>query len=140
MASGGQISESIDSKIGTYTCKIVVNASPSGSYNESFTFSLTMNLPTASDQPTGLTASSITSTSVALSWLAPGNNGGSEIINYEIWWDQNDDNWQLNQVCTDTSKTVTGLIAGNIYRFKVKAINSIGASNFTDIVSITTAT
>jgi hypothetical protein len=60
-----------------------------------------MSLPTASDPPTDLADSSITSTSVALSWLAPGNNGGSAITSYEIWWDKNDENWQFNQVCTD---------------------------------------
>ena len=50
-----------------------------------------MSLTTATvpDPPTALTAiaASTTSTSVAFSWTAPANNGGSSIDGYEILWD-----------------------------------------------------
>jgi len=81
-----------------------------------------------------LIASSITSSSVALSWLIPANNGGSAITSYQIYWDKNNENWQFNQICTPTFASVSGLSAGKIYRFKVKAINNVGLSNFSDLV------
>jgi hypothetical protein len=68
-------------------------------------------IATYSDTPTVLTASSITSTSIALSWLAPAYNGGSAIIKYEIFSAKNDENWHFSQECTDTFSTVIGLTA-----------------------------
>jgi hypothetical protein len=43
--------------------------------------------------PTDFTVLTTTSTSVTFSWLAPLNNGGSEITGYEILRDQNNHNW-----------------------------------------------
>ncbi len=50
--SGGSISENNTSFVGSYICK--VSANTQSYFDESFSFSLTMTLPTAPDPPTNL--------------------------------------------------------------------------------------
>ena len=72
-----------------YLCTVRVYT-PNGVYqNNSFTFSLTMSLPTVTDPPTNLmeTTASTTSTTVAFSWTPPVNDGGLAITGYEIQCD-----------------------------------------------------
>lgn len=38
--------------------------------------------------PTSLNATSITTTTIQFSWVAPSDVGGSPIIDYAVWWDQ----------------------------------------------------
>ena len=49
-----------------------------------------LSTATAPDPPTALTAiaANTTSTSVAFSWTAPANDGGSPVTGYQIIWDQ----------------------------------------------------
>ncbi|POX55261.1 chitinase [Streptomyces sp. Ru71] len=79
--------------------------------------------------PTGLTASSVTSTSVALSWSAvPGATG------YAVHRDG-----AKVQTVTGTTATVTGLAPSTSYSFQVSALNDAGESAKSAAVTATTS-
>ena len=77
--------------------------------------------------PTGLTATP-GNTQVALSWTAPTNNGGSAITDYAIQYSINGSIWNAfnDGISTTTSANVTGLTNGQVYHFRVNAINVAG--------------
>jgi streptogramin lyase/alpha-tubulin suppressor-like RCC1 family protein len=79
--------------------------------------------------PTNLTAPSKTATSVSLSWTAPATDGGSSITDYKIEHSTNGASWTVfnDGESTSTSETVTGLTRGIPYKFRVSAINALGA-------------
>ncbi|MDR1266334.1 MAG: fibronectin type III domain-containing protein [Propionibacteriaceae bacterium] len=64
---------------------------------------------------------------VGLSWVAP-NDGGAAISHYVIWYRaQNTAVWQLTATDTPlTAYTVTGLVNGTTYEFRLAAVNAIG--------------
>jgi len=76
---------------------------------------------------------------VTLSWSAP-NNNGSPIIRYEFrqrigttgTWSS----W-ISTGSTATSRVVTGLANGTSFGFQVRAVNAIGASGTSDVVTVT---
>ncbi len=79
-------------------------------------------------------------TQVAFSWTAPANDGGSVVIGYNIYLLTYDEGWQpQSEGQTDTFFTLTDLTAGNTYKFKVSATNSVGASEYTSDLSIVAA-
>ena len=81
------------------------------------------------DAPTGLTSSEVGSTSLKLSWSAPGDDGGSGITNYRVRRANNSVGGYVDtNTGTARSLTVTGLTRGNIYTFSVDAQNSAGFS------------
>ena len=87
--------------------------------------------PTIPGSPTNVTGQSGNS-SIALSWIAPENNGNSIIINYKIEYSINDGNtWTT--LSKESSKLlsydITGLTNGLSYIFRVSAINAVGTSN-----------
>ena len=65
--------------------------------------------------------------SATVSWTAPNNTGGSAITGYRVKADPG------GALCitTGTSCTFNGLTPGQGYTFVVKAINAVGASNWT---------
>lgn len=72
-----------------------------------------------------------------IEWLKPENDGGSEVINYLIerkerksirWIKVNKDS-----ILKDTTFKVTGLQEGNIYQFRVTAINAAGDSEPSEV-------
>ena len=70
--------------------------------------------------------------SIALSWIAPENNGNSLIINYKIEYSINSGNtWTI--LSKESSKAlfynITGLTNGLSYIFRVSAINAVGTGN-----------
>ncbi|MDE0086571.1 MAG: fibronectin type III domain-containing protein, partial [Candidatus Poribacteria bacterium] len=85
--------------------------------------------------PTSLSAAiGSTSGSIDLSWTAPAD-GGSPITGYQITYCKYDNGWKRENWTswsstgsTSTSYTVTGLEVGGFYRFRVRAVNSIGSS------------
>lgn len=90
-------------------------------------------------KPSAPTLLSATDTSVTLQFYKPTDNGGSEIIEYELY--MNDGN-SLNEPTTKDASytsnslthTVSGLSTGLIYKFKFRAINEVGNSEDSDIV------
>lgn len=72
---------------------------------------------------------------MTLSWRAPEHNGGSPITGYVI--EQRDDLvgiWTLaSKAEADvTSATVAGLPEGQVYFFRVAAVNECGRGSFTE--------
>ena len=62
---------------------------------------------------------------VELSWTAPASNGGDSITGYE--YEQSGSGTWISTGGTDTTYTVFNLTNGQPYRFRVRALNSVGA-------------
>jgi len=92
--------------------------------------------------PTNLTASTISSSQINLSWTAPNDNGGSSITGYKI--ERSTDNgttWSVivpNTALTSTTYNDTGLTHSTTYSYRVSAINSVGTSSSSNTASATT--
>jgi hypothetical protein len=96
---------------------------------------------TEPDAPTSLGAIP-GSNQMLLNWTAPGNNGGSAITNYLIEYKLHTDSSYTtfsHAVSTITMATVTGLTNGLNYDFRVSAVNSIGTSTPSSVISATPA-
>ena len=110
--------------------------------DSTFTFSLTMSLPTVPDPPTGMPGQlSITSTSLEFSWSPPANDGGSAITGYQIWYDGGSgvlDQMLFYSTVSGSSVTVAGLMPIMDYWFRVAAINSYGISILSPLFMLTT--
>lgn len=100
-------------------------------------------LPTAPSAPTGLTATTTSSSQINLSWTAPSNNGGSVITGYKIDRSNNGGStWSTvvsNTGSIGTTYSSTGLTANATYTFRVSAINVVGTSSPSNIASATTS-
>ncbi len=64
-------------------------------------------------------------------WTAPASNGGSPILRYEVEVLSATKNTRIGNIRTASATaaqlTVTGLANGTAYRFRVRAVNAIGA-------------
>ena len=89
---------------------------------------------TEPDAPTGLSAT-VSDQEVDLIWTAPASNGGATILRYEYELDFSG-TW-TSTGGTATSYTVTGLTNGQTYRFRVRAVNRVGAGLATSSRSAT---
>ena len=71
--------------------------------------------------------------SAALEWNVP-NNGGANITTYQIQWRAESGSFgTTNQArTTGTRYTVTSLVNGDIYFFRIRAINSVGNGPWSD--------
>ncbi|WP_428098640.1 fibronectin type III domain-containing protein [Candidatus Rariloculus sp.] len=94
--------------------------------------------------PTSLTATASGTTTIDLSWTAPGDNGGSTITGYKIEVSPNGTSSWSNRVAdtgnTDTAYSHTGLDAGTTRHYRVSAINSVGSGAASNVDDATTAT
>lgn len=87
--------------------------------------------PTVPGSPLSLSAIAGNS-SAGLSWIAPTNNGGRVVINYKVEYSANGGStWTTyaKPASKITFITLTGLINGISYIFRVSAINSIGTGS-----------
>lgn len=84
------------------------------------------------------------SSSVALTWTAPANDGGSQITDYVISFSSNGGTtWRpfVDGVSSSTVATITGLTNGTAYTFRVAALTSAGSgANSSSSTPITPAT
>lgn len=99
--------------------------------------------PTVPDPPVSVSGQS-KNTAVVLTWDAPSNNGGSNILSYVIeyssnlgttWtiFDQLDSNNLPAHPDKNTTRTVTNLINDTSYVFRVYAINTVGKGSYSDL-------
>lgn len=107
------------------------NAVGPGDHTATLTETPTAQRP---DEPTGVSASAGTAAgTIDLTWTAP-DDGGSAITNYKVIhgiFQNNRWTWTKTAISTgstNTSYTVTGLQSGGLYRFRVRAVNSVGES------------
>lgn len=78
--------------------------------------------------------------SANLSWTTPSDNGGSDIIRYNVQYSSNNgSSWSLSNdpiylfsddVSTTRNGTVTNLSSSNSYVFRVAAVNSVGSGSY----------
>lgn len=95
------------------------------------------------DAPTlNLASTTATQSSITLVWNAPADDGGSDITDYQVWWDRGTNSWEQAELTTSTatSYTKSGLSAGNEYKFYVKAVNVVGTSDASSTTTIMAAT
>jgi hypothetical protein len=91
--------------------------------------------------PTGLTATA-GSGAVTLSWTAPASAGSSAIADYTVEYSSDAGaTWTpfARPASTVTSTTVTGLVNGTGYLFRVAAVNAAGAGAASATASATPA-
>lgn len=89
------------------------------------------------DAPTTLIPT-IDDESVSISWTVPSDNG-SAITDYNIQYSTNGETWNTfaDGVSTTASATVTGLTNGQLYLFRVRAVNADGNGPYSDIAIAT---
>lgn len=115
---------------GTYQVKVqAVNLVGSSEESDTSTFECA-SIP---DAPTSIILEASTSESLTISWSVPASDGGSDITGYLVYMsDIQSEDFDLvyNGLYYPSTLTfqVTGLIEGIEYRFKVSALNNIGAS------------
>lgn len=108
---------------------------------------LKVNSASTSQEPTSLTSSSQTGSTVSLYWAAPVSDGGQPLSNYTIEWGTDNVNWP-NSTNTGSGTaasvgspfTVTGLSPNTQYYFRVAAVNSVGTSTYSTSTAVTTDT
>jgi len=105
--------------------------------------SSTIPIITIPTSPIKLTATSVSSTQIHLSWSPPSSDGNSPITGYKI--EVKKDSGSNSTLVADTKSTATtyshtGLITNSKYTYKVYAINSIGTSTASNEVTATPVT
>jgi alpha-tubulin suppressor-like RCC1 family protein len=109
----------------TYQFRIsAVNTEGTGPSSQS----ISVTTVTGPSEPADLSVSSITSSSVSLTWIAPSADGGRAITDYRIQYSTDGLTWFtfVDGVSTSTQATVTGLERGTTYIFLVAGINAEG--------------
>ena len=106
----------------SYTFK--VRAANSAGQSAASTASASVTPATVPGAPTGLSAT-VSDQRVDLIWTAPASNGGQSITDYE--YEQGGSGTWISTGSTATSYTVRNLTNGQPYRFRVRAVNSVGA-------------
>lgn len=93
---------------------------------------------TMPDNPTGLSSTTISSTQIDLTWIAPSNDGGSQITGYKLQRKTGSSNWIDFSLGNVTFHSDTSLAPNTAYEYQVSAVNSKGVGDVSGIVSSTT--
>ncbi|WP_282126118.1 fibronectin type III domain-containing protein [Marinifilum flexuosum] len=116
----------------TYEFRVRANNEVGSSDYSAIASATTEAAPTAPDTPTNLTASSITYSSMTISWDAM-----ADTDDYDLQVRVQGGSWTtINQ--TGTSYNYTGLTGETTYEFQVRANNEIGSSAYSVVESATT--
>jgi len=115
----------------TYYYKIAAVNSQGTGANSTEASAMSGTVPSA---PTGLTVETYNA-AVTLYWVAPASNGGSNITHYKIYIGTTPGHETLNTTTvTMLDYTVDNLHDGQVYYFKVAAVNAFGTgANSTEI-------
>ena len=82
---------------------------------------------------------------IGISWIAGGNDGGEQVIDYQIHYDAGRGDGVFELLLDNippqpvNQRTFNGLTSGTTYTYKVRSRNSVGFSEFTSEVSILAA-
>ena len=91
--------------------------------------------------PEGLTAAGNGQTGIDMSWTAPTDDGGADIVGYRIEVSIDGSSWsdlEANTRSTITSYSHSSLTAGSTRHYRVSAINSAGTGPASNVVAGTT--
>ena len=89
-------------------------------------------------QPAAPTLTSVSATDIVLAFTAPEDNGGDILTGYELFQAIGTGSHSLVSTYTDNSLAHTltlaanSLVAGQYYRYKIRAINAAGYSDFSE--------
>jgi titin len=122
----------------TYQVRIATKTAVGTSETLTGSFTTTAGAPLA---PQNLAATSVTGTTLTLTWNLPTSNGGSPITDYKIEVSSNGgSSWSAITHSASNSRAfnVTGLAKGTSYRFRVSTITTIGTSAAPAVLSVTT--
>jgi len=97
---------------------------------------------TVPDAPTALTATAVSPSQIDLSWIAPLDDGGEPITDYQIEVMVGAGPWSILVANAGTSLSYSdlGLVEDTTYTYRVSAINSVGTSVPSNEASDTTPT
>ncbi len=86
-------------------------------------------------------ASSTTAYLIRFTWNEGVSNGGSKVIDYDIYYDQGLGIYiLLTQKCTNTYFATSAILTpGVTYSFKLTARNSVGSSDYSTVLSVLAA-
>jgi hypothetical protein len=96
---------------------------------------------TAPTAPRNLTSKNIAPKSLTLSWLLPSSNGGLAITDYKVEVSSNGGTtWTVinDGVSTNLAADIRNLLKNRSYKFRVTAINSLGAGTVSDVYTVST--
>lgn len=99
------------------------------------------SVPDAPNAPTRVPDTN-SQTTIDIEWTT-NSNGGSGITGYEVWWNGGGEGPVTGVKATlsaFTTAQISGLSAGTYYKFAIKAINVVGASNLSLETSFIAAT
>ena len=130
------ISNNLAGRVGEYwtasAAATVKVQSANRSYVNKVDFSITAT--PAPSIPTGLAASDISMTSASLNW-----NAASSATSYELQQSANGEDWSdLASSISGTSYSWTSLSASTTYFVRVRAVNAVGNSDWSDAISFMT--
>jgi hypothetical protein len=124
----------------TYVVSVVAkNLIGEGAYSSTVEFIPSSVSATAPDTVTGL-AGVASNASVALSWSAPINNGGSPVTDYQIYYrvlDSGEEYATLKTGTPNKSYTLTSLTNDTVYEIAVSALNLVGESAISTPINVT---
>lgn len=80
-------------------------------------------------------------TQIGIAWQAGASNGGSEVLDYRLSYDQSSGSWvTLEEALIDLTYTTSFTISvGKTYSFKIEARNSVGYSAYSSVLQILAA-
>lgn len=122
----------------TYTYRAFAINSVGTSNSSNTASATTVQITTVPGSPI-LSANPSSATSASLSWTPPTNDGGSTITGYKIEYSEGTSQYIVlvaNTGDTQTSYIHKGLTTGKTYTYRVTAINSIGAGNPSNVVTV----
>ncbi len=123
----------------TYGYRVAVQTDAFIEYDLSPPDSLTVGAPSAPTSFTAVTASN--RMGIDLSWSAPAQTWGSNVTGYQIEVSTDGDTFtELVASQTGTTYSHTGLSAGDVRHYRVRAINARGTGQPTAVQSITIGT
>lgn len=75
--------------------------------------------------------------SISIHWSIPDYNGGAPVLEYEIETSSHDSSLSLVLKTKETKCTIDNLLPGCRYTFRVRAVNRIGPSDWSENVTVT---
>jgi titin len=122
----------------TYQVRVTAINSVGASEHLAGSISTSAIAPTA---PRSAAISEVNTMGLTLAWQLPTSNGGSAITDYRVEVSSNCSRYTaINRAAAaDLAFSVTGLKAGTKYCFRVSAVNAIGTSQASAVVSAVTA-